>query len=191
MAEDPENASWRRNLMISLGNLGDVLASRPTTSAIAPVDWPHSIGRSRSREWAIDKDPADRRAPFDAASALLRRGGVPFRGSRQLVEAGIDGPASRRTARRVAHRERREERAIWLPRVRDRFRLGGVLARANHVAEALGGVRTRAGQGLQFMKGGVYQSGRRAATVEAAVDITIELAQGNRARPVICENGVD
>jgi eukaryotic-like serine/threonine-protein kinase len=172
VAEDPENASWRRNLMISLGNLADVLAYRAINlgdraGGLAALDRAVALA-----QWAIDNDKADRRAPFDAASALLRRGAVRCEYP-SLVDAGLDDlRLADRLVASLLESDAQSERYRYLAFVID-YRRGVALVRAGRVAEATAVLERGHTRGLRFAKGGVYEGSVRAVGIE----ITTELAR--------------
>ena len=75
--EDPNDVSERRNLMVGYGNLGDLLGVHlgmnlgDTAGGAAAITKAVEIA-----EWLCAKDPADRKAQFDLASARLRLGAL-------------------------------------------------------------------------------------------------------------------
>jgi tetratricopeptide (TPR) repeat protein len=77
VAEDPNNSEFRRKLLVSYGNLGDVLGYQPGRNV---GDLPGAAAAFEKAaalaEWARSKDPHDRRAPFDLVNARLRLGSI-------------------------------------------------------------------------------------------------------------------
>jgi tetratricopeptide (TPR) repeat protein len=73
VAEDPQNGEYRRRLLISYGNIGDALGFQAGRNlgdfAGAALSYEKAIALA---EWARAKDPQDRRAVFDLATASHR-----------------------------------------------------------------------------------------------------------------------
>mgnify|MGYP003694243767 CR=1 FL=1 len=73
--ENPDNTTYRHNLLVNYGNLGDVLASQPwqnlgdTSGAIAVLEKAAALAELSRRT-----DPADRGASFDFVNAKCRLG---------------------------------------------------------------------------------------------------------------------
>jgi tetratricopeptide (TPR) repeat protein len=73
----PDNTEYRRNLMISYGNLGDVLGFRIGENLGDRAGAEDAFAHAETMaEWARQKDARDRRAESDLVNAKLRRGSV-------------------------------------------------------------------------------------------------------------------
>ena len=77
VSRDPENAEYRRALVVGCGHLSDVLAFRPgenlgdVEGAITAL-----LEAADLCEWARARDPKDRRALYDLANARVRLGAL-------------------------------------------------------------------------------------------------------------------
>ena len=133
---DPDNADSRRSLMLGYGHLADVLGFNGGRSLGDLAGAADAISKAVTiAEWLCAKDPADRKAQFDLASAKLRLGSIladePARaaeGIRPLEEArailvGLvaEDPKNYRYRYNIAFVDRR---------------LGDTLARGGRTAEA-------------------------------------------------------
>ena len=153
LREAPTHVEYRRNLIVSYGNLGDVLAYRigenlgDVAGAIAVYEKATVLAREM-----VAQDPVDRRAQFDLSNVLLRYGVVlgddPARreeGLRQLEEA------ERITATLLAQDPgsyRHAYQALVITR-----RMGDVLAALGRTSAAVYRLDTVRTNGAAMMKG--------------------------------------
>jgi len=73
VAEDPQNGEYRRRLLISYGNIGDALGFQAGRNLGDFAGAASSYQKAMAlAEWAHDKDPQDRRALYDLATAGFR-----------------------------------------------------------------------------------------------------------------------
>jgi eukaryotic-like serine/threonine-protein kinase len=76
VADVPDNATFKRNLMVSYGNLAEVLAFRVENLG-RPAEAIEALRKATAlAEEALARDPQDRRATFDIVNASLRLGAV-------------------------------------------------------------------------------------------------------------------
>ena len=187
VADQPDDASVRRNLLISYGNLADVLGYRAENlgdrvGALAALDRAVAMA-----EWAMTKDKADRRAPFDAASAHLRIGSVLADDPAMLDRAVVELRTAEGLVATLRASDIASERYGFLA-FNIEHRLGTTLARGRRESEAatlLDRVRAAAPQ----FSNGVYKAGARMTLVEATIALAnIRARAGDRRAMALAES---
>jgi tetratricopeptide (TPR) repeat protein len=136
VAEQPHQADYQRNLLVAYGHLGDMLGYNPRGNlgdiAGATVMFEKAAALARV---AMARDPADRRAVFDVASATLRLGSL-LADDRQYDAALKAFDESDRLTTRLLAQDPASDRYGYLSVVIER-RLGEVLVAQGQAAAAV------------------------------------------------------
>jgi tetratricopeptide (TPR) repeat protein len=169
--DEPDNLSWRRTLMISYGNLGDVLGFR-TENLNDPAGAVAAFARSAElAEWAMSKDAADQRAPYDLANARLRLGKVLADDPATLARGVEEIRSAQRIIATLLASDPASGRYGFLALVID-LRLADTLARSGRVPEAVVLFERVRSATPQFAKG-VNREDARNALVEATIELAL------------------
>ena len=169
VARDVNNASFKRTLMVSYGNLGDVLGYRTGNlgdfaGARAVLEKAVAIAVS-----GTEQDKSDIRAQFDVANAKLRLGGVLAEDPATLPDAIVVlGEAERVTSALLASDPKSDRYGYLLFIIRTR--LGDALAQAGRGDEAISMLTRVRESAAPYLKG-VNASGTRANLVPATITL--------------------
>jgi tetratricopeptide (TPR) repeat protein len=153
VAKVPDNAGYRRTLLISYGHLGDGLAALKGANLGDIAGGVSAFEKAAAlADWARQKDPADRRAQFDFAAATQRLGSVeamepPRRASalRHLEEAD-------RVTRRLVAEDPQSNRYLGLAVLLD-FGIGDLLDTTGRSDEAARRVTTARDESAKLTAG--------------------------------------
>ncbi len=133
---DPDNADLRRSLMVGYGHLADALGVNGGMSLGDLPGAADAIAKAVTiAEWLCAKDPADRKAQFDLASAKLRLGSILA----DEPERAAEGIKPLEEAQVILVRLSAEDPKNYRYRYNIAFvdrRTGDAMARAGRTAEA-------------------------------------------------------
>ncbi|MEZ5289462.1 MAG: serine/threonine-protein kinase [Vicinamibacterales bacterium] len=153
VAAEPRNVDLRRGLIVSYGNLGDVLAGRTGQNLGDVAGASQALRRAAAlAHGLLDDDPADRRARFDVVNAELRVGSVLADGAGAFAEALPHYEETDRLNAALLAEEPSSDRYGYLQLVLDR-RLGTALAALDRRSEAAARLRRVVEKAPAFSEG--------------------------------------
>ena len=171
VARDPNNARYQQSLLVGYGTLGDVLGYRPGANlgdaAGAAAAFRKAIEMA---ERARQRDPSDRRAMFDLASAKLRLGSLLNDPIGDFNSAIVELRAAEQLIGRLLAEDPKSDRFGYVAVVINR-RLADALAGLGQHAQAIACYERARADVPRYLKGPTGPSARQ-------VSISVSLGLG-------------